>query len=1121
MHPIKKSTTILSLALLAVLLTSLELPTLRTAVSVAAPGPAPILLVVNGAYAANPFGPYLGEILRAEGLNEFDTLDISALTSADLTQHNLTILAETTLTSGQAQLISNYVAGGGRVIAMRPDAQIQSLFGLGSVAGALNNGYLLINTGSTYNGQTPAQGLSNTSLQIHGSATEYSLLSGAVNIAQLYSDATTATPYGAVVGDAAGQAVAFTYDLARNVVYTRQGNPANANLDVDGDGITRTVDLFQTVGNPAAPWIDRNKLPVPQADEQQRLFARLAQQLVSAAQPLPQLWYFPDSAKTMLILTGDAHANPTSYFQNEINNIGAHGGRITIYMAIAGQPDDASVQAWRAQGFEFGIHTYGYQPNPAYPPYDIQNLAQGFNAYDSWWSSQYTSPKSRTERTHQLRWLGWTDAADLAVAHGIALDTNFYHYGAWLQKPDTTWPHGYLTGSGQPMKFIRADGNIVQLYQQLTELADEQLLDGAGAGWEHLTNAQALTVSQQLIDSSLAGDYAALMTNFHVDYYSFTQAWAAGTLDYATAHGVPVWNADHWLNFIETRHDAAYSGLTWNNTTGTLSFNLTATATVGIDLTTIVPLTYGGSSLQSVTVDGNPTSFGQQTIKGLNVAFVSVPAGNHSFSAVYQAASPTATPTTTIGPSPTATNTPTPTRTPSATNTSAPTASSTPTSTPTSSRTSTSTSSATPTSTQTPTSTPSNTTVPATATSGSTDTQVSPTATNTPTATSTATKTRTPTSTASNTINPPTVTNTPTATSTATNTRTPTSTASNTIVPPTVTNTPTATSTATNTRTPTSTAASTIVPPTVTNTPTASSTATKSPTPTNTPTPPLPTPTPTQTVTPTATPPNSSGIFALQGGSASFWRFDLPGNAWAAKPNTQSPVNQGGALVYNGTNLYALRGGGHFNFWRFSLVTNTWISLANTPAKVSTGGALTSLGGLIYAFRGDNNTIFWSYSPSSNTWAALADAPANIGAGGALTNDGTNIYAFGGSGTSVFWSYNVALNKWTTLASAPANVSSGGSLVRVGSSVYAFGGNNSTAFWRYDLSLNTWSALANVPAVVGAGGALTTDGTKIYAVPGNQSSAFLLYTISTNTWAVLPTAPGSVAAGGALAFYAP
>ena len=47
------------------------------------------------------------------------------------------------------------------------------------------------------------------------------------------------------VGGAGGQAAAFTYDLARSVVYTRQGNPAWAGQERDGEhGPIRSDDLF-------------------------------------------------------------------------------------------------------------------------------------------------------------------------------------------------------------------------------------------------------------------------------------------------------------------------------------------------------------------------------------------------------------------------------------------------------------------------------------------------------------------------------------------------------------------------------------------------------------------------------------------------------------------------------------------------------------------------------------------------------------------------------------------------------------------------------------------------------------------------------------------------------------
>ncbi len=594
----------------------------------------PILVVVNDAYTTNRYGRYLGEILRAEGLNAYTIMNITAVDATELAQHELVILAQTSLTSSQATMFTNYVNGGGRLLAMRPDAQIAGLFGLGSGAGSLSNGYLKINTTVTVNGQQPGAGLTNSALQIHGQANQYNLQPGAVMLAELYTNTSTGTGYPAVVSSGNGRAMAFTYDLALNVVYTRQGNPANANVDVDGDGVFRTIDLFQTAGD-GAPWVNRDLIPVPQADEQQRLFARMVKQMVGEVEPMPQLWYFPGIAKTMLVLTGDAHANPTSYFQNEIDSLAAHGGTATFYLSIGADPSDTSMQAWRSQGFEFGIHPYADKSDPD-PAYNITSLTQGYAVYDSWYASTFSSLKSETVRNHQVAWLGWTDAADLEASYGIAMDTDFYHWGPWLQKSDGSWPHGYITGSGQPMKFVRSDGTIIPVYQQLTELVDEQLLGAvAGAGFEDLNGEQTITVSQQMIDASLAGDYAAIMTQNHVDYYGEgdPQVWAEGMLDYASSHGVPVWNADQWLAFTQTRHDASFSNINWDSSVRSLSFQLNSTT--GENLTTILPLQYENGPLISVLVDGSNYPFTENVVNGKTVAFVSIPSGNHQIQANY------------------------------------------------------------------------------------------------------------------------------------------------------------------------------------------------------------------------------------------------------------------------------------------------------------------------------------------------------------------------------------------------------------------------------------------------------------------------------------------------------
>jgi hypothetical protein len=667
--------------------TALPVKPSRAAVQASSTNP-PILLIVNSS-GTNKFGAYLGEILRAEGLNAFDQVELSSLTSTQLAQYDVVILAQTPLNSAQATLLTNYVQGGGALLAMRPDAQINSLFGLNASAGILTDGYLQVQTAATFNGAAPGYGLISATLQIHGTADQYIAASSASILAQLYTTATTATSYPAVVAanSGSGQAVAFMYDLPSNVAYTRQGNPANANLDTDGDYITRTVDLFETGPVPAPPWIDRNKIPIPQADEQQRLFARLVQQLVSRNHPLPQLWYFPGTAKTMLILTSDAHWNSITDYTNLVTDVYNHQGRITVYISdrliMNGNswdwPSNANLQSWMAEGDTFGIHPWAVNTT----------LTTGYNNVDSWFASTYTVPRSNTVRDHQLAWQGWTDAADIAAAHNLGIDFSFYSWGPWLQKPDGTWPHGYITGSGLPMRFVRTDGTLTSVYQQLTELADDQLFAGQG-GFEGLTGSQAVSLSQSMIDASLAGNYSALTDIHHVDNYSTNpqlSIWLTGDIDYARSKGVPVWNADQWLSFTQTRHDANFTNIAWNSSSGVLSFNTVMTATPGVTATTMLPVNYGGRPLQSVLVDGAINGLSVQTIKSTNVAFVSIPAGNHSISATYSGTPPTSTPTNTPGPTPTATATATatntPTNTPGSTPTSTTTATSTPTATPT------------------------------------------------------------------------------------------------------------------------------------------------------------------------------------------------------------------------------------------------------------------------------------------------------------------------------------------------------------------------------------------------------------------------------------------------------
>jgi hypothetical protein len=90
------------------------------------------------------------------------------------------------LTPTQVSILSNWVAGGGNLIAMRPDKQLASLLGLKDAASTISDAYLLID--ST---KIPGNGLVNQTIQFHGNADNYTL-NGASSLAQLYTNATTA-----------------------------------------------------------------------------------------------------------------------------------------------------------------------------------------------------------------------------------------------------------------------------------------------------------------------------------------------------------------------------------------------------------------------------------------------------------------------------------------------------------------------------------------------------------------------------------------------------------------------------------------------------------------------------------------------------------------------------------------------------------------------------------------------------------------------------------------------------------------------------------------------------------------------------------------------------------------
>lgn len=607
---------------------NLEVPSVGIDVIVGAAaeeGPGgPILVIVNGSYSAkNPFGNYLGEILRAEGLVAFKKIELTLLMrEADppsfLNTFKLVLLAETRLLPHQQLLMRDYVSGGGNLIAMRPDPELADLFGLSLVGHRPEQpGQPQFFAFETSFG--PGIGIQSGPLQYHGDADNYSL-AGATAIAHLWhsigvpsvSPAVTVNTFGS------GKAAAFTFDLAKSIVLMRQGNPEWRDSEGDGVPSYRPMDMFARLDGRL--WFAPELLHIPQADEQQRFFANLVLTLIG--QPLPRLWYLPSKHKTLIVNTGDGEEYTPTVLKKAIDDAANHGGSFTTYLRrrqIENTSDfsiilpSATEASWRAAGHEFGVHVYGD---------GVQTYTALHDAYRDITTALQAKfgHGARTARSHTIDWVGWVEMAKIEEEHGTRLDLNYYHYWQFsavganpqLKLPtDKTKAHGYFTGSGLLQKFCDENGVILPIYQLLTEWPDEFFADNSYSA------DNAFQIIESMLEAAENGFYSAFVANIHHGRYagddSITGIWAHAMWDYAVTNGIPMWSAEKMLDFVEARRAATLDNITWEGTHLTFDFN---TPTMKQDVTLMIP----DQGLLSVTVDGVPVGFTRETIKGRSYA---------------------------------------------------------------------------------------------------------------------------------------------------------------------------------------------------------------------------------------------------------------------------------------------------------------------------------------------------------------------------------------------------------------------------------------------------------------------------------------------------------------------
>lgn len=572
------------------------------------------LLLVRGDQRENAYGPYTGEILRAEGFNWYQVEQFDAQDADYLSTFGLVLLTRCFLTQPQIQELVTYVERGGRLLCFRPPLRLAQALGLQPTYKAHKGGYLRID------GRHPVgQGLCQEAIQIHGMAEEWELPDGSALRTAAWLGADRTGPLerrGLIVGSLGAGAVAIlAYDLPATVASIRQGDPMRANtLSAGLDGIYRPSELF-------VDHLDAACALLPQADVHSALLASVIEWLVG--HPVPRLWYYPRPAqRSVVIMTSDDDWSKIEEFEQLIGAVEQRDGRITFYLVPGTHVTEELAERWGARGHVFSVHPdlqalpedvrQGFQPGWMKTPGSLDEqyaLEEPMLTASVKNHEQRFAVKVRTVRHHAARWRGYVEAARILEGLGVQMDFNYV----------SIWPFSatYMIGSGRPMKFVEEDGQIIEVFQQSTLYSEDVILAPFVFSLKWSTE-HTLSHVEHMLTRNLEETYTPIGLNSHpVSFASYSSQFVEGFLDMATGRGVPIVTGEAWLDLTLARYEMEFESITWQNST--LRFTLRAGARTG-ETTVMVPL--GQHKIGRVTVDGTESDVTMARLWGREYALL-------------------------------------------------------------------------------------------------------------------------------------------------------------------------------------------------------------------------------------------------------------------------------------------------------------------------------------------------------------------------------------------------------------------------------------------------------------------------------------------------------------------
>jgi len=491
---------------------------------------------------------YVEEILRTWGVTHRQRIEATSLEAANIDSAPVWIIPAgmETLDETVVTAFDTYVERGGILITFLPQGVLATLAGL-EFEGIRESHLRLRVTGFR------ASGLAGESLPLIGTSYRYRLAAPLEELAYIYDpqklDGVTGEHAGITcrhVGK--GKVLAIAFDLPQAVWMLRQGEPARAGyippIQDRSFSHEKPSNLACDIGPRDSGWM-------PFADLLARLLVDLLQWVCPA--PLPLLWHLPGKARAIMLYSGDEDTAPVEATQQELESVSKWGGRMNLYI-IPNATYTTPEEVRRYQEH----HDVGPHPDLGAVKFDRPEArAEEYRRQIEQFNATF-QVKARSIRNHVAMWSGYLDLVRVQEACGIRMDGNYF---SGICSERDAAPYNPF-GGAMPMRFCEPTGDLINVFQQHTQLADDIMLAPRFYSYR-FSDAMFEAYLERVLDEANERFHMPVSVNFHPgNWVEFSEAGGISLLSLARDRGIPVWSFDQWLTFWEER-DAVH-GKQWS-----------------------------------------------------------------------------------------------------------------------------------------------------------------------------------------------------------------------------------------------------------------------------------------------------------------------------------------------------------------------------------------------------------------------------------------------------------------------------------------------------------------------------------------------------------------------------